>query len=170
LCPAVQFHRRAGVNIDGQAPDADEIAQRVDTYCARTTKRSQGELQRLRERTAASSCGKGQHDPRSELPFLFEGRLPDLNLGTSNGASCSPALQAKLEGVLAAQSEFDWVANGRFKGGYITRHYAAPARHRRRATGNEPAPVHGRGVVRIRRGEAPRAQAVIRRLLEAAIG
>ena len=45
----------------------------------------------------------------------------------TNGASCSPGLQARLEAVLAAQSRYDWVANGRFKGGYITRHYGAPA-------------------------------------------
>ena len=37
-------------------------------------------------------------------------------------------LQARIEGVLAAQSGYDWVANGRFKGGHITRHYGAPAR------------------------------------------
>jgi N-formylglutamate deformylase len=63
----------------------------------------------------------------SELPFLFDGRLPDLNLGTANGASCSAALQARLEAVMAVQSQYDWVANGRFKGGHITRHYGDPA-------------------------------------------
>jgi len=67
------------------------------------------------------------HSIRGEVPFLFEGRLPDLNLGTAAGASCSPSLQARLEAVLSAQSRYDWVANGRFKGGYITRHYGAPA-------------------------------------------
>ena len=61
------------------------------------------------------------------MSFLFEGRLPDLNLGTAAGASCSPELQARLEAVLSAQSRYDWVVNGRFKGGYITRHYGAPA-------------------------------------------
>src|SRR5690606_10771416 len=68
------------------------------------------------------------HSIRGELPFLFEGRLPDLNLGTANGASATPALQQRLEAVLAAQSRYDWVHNGRFRGGYITRHYADPAR------------------------------------------
>ena len=63
----------------------------------------------------------------SELEFLFPGRLPDLNLGTSGGASCSPQVQARIEAALAAQSQFDYVVNGRFKGGYITRHYADPA-------------------------------------------
>ena len=61
------------------------------------------------------------------VPFLFEGRLPDLNLGTAAGASCTPQTQARLEAVLAAQSDYTWVANGRFKGGYITRNYGQPA-------------------------------------------
>ena len=64
----------------------------------------------------------------SGLPFLFEGRLPDFNLGTAAGASCRPQTQARIEAALAAQSRYDWVANGRFKGGHITRHYADPAR------------------------------------------
>ena len=67
------------------------------------------------------------HSIRSVVPFLFEGRLPDLNLGTAAGASCAPALQARLESVLSAQQDYTWIANGRFKGGYITRHYGRPA-------------------------------------------
>ena len=47
-------------------------------------------------------------------------------VGTANGASCSPALQARIESELAAQTQYDWVANGRSKGGHITRHYADP--------------------------------------------
>jgi N-formylglutamate deformylase len=67
------------------------------------------------------------HSIRSVVPFLFDGRLPDFNLGTANGASCSPDLQRRLVGVLEAQEKFTFVANGRFKGGYITRHYGDPA-------------------------------------------
>ena len=66
------------------------------------------------------------HSIRGELPWLFPGRLPDLNLGTAGGASCSPSLQARLEATLLAQDAYDWVANGRFKGGHITRHYGDP--------------------------------------------
>src|SRR5690606_39031052 len=54
------------------------------------------------------------------------GRLPDLNLGTAGGASCSPELAQRLALVLAKQDGYDWVANGRFKGGHITRHYGRP--------------------------------------------
>ena len=67
------------------------------------------------------------HSIRSVVPFLFDGRLPDLNLGTAAGASCSPALQARLEAVMAGQDDYSFVCNGRFKGGYITRHYGDPA-------------------------------------------
>mgnify|MGYP006338381215 CR=1 FL=1 len=66
------------------------------------------------------------HSIRAEVPFLFEGTLPDLNLGTASGASCSPDLQSGLERVLASQSAYAWVGNGRFTGGYITRHYGNP--------------------------------------------
>ena len=57
----------------------------------------------------------------------FDGRLPDFNLGSAGGASCNPARQQAVEAVLRAQADYSWIANGRFKGGYITRHYATPA-------------------------------------------
>ena len=53
--------------------------------------------------------------------------LPDLNIGTAAGASCAAARQARIEAALSAQQAYDWVVNGRFKGGYITRHYGDPA-------------------------------------------
>ena len=62
------------------------------------------------------------------VPFLFEGRLPDLNLGTAAGSSCTPARQARLESVLQAQGDYDFIVNGRFKGGYITRQYGDPGK------------------------------------------
>ena len=68
------------------------------------------------------------HSIRSRVPRLFEGRLPDLNLGTAGGDSACAALRERLEAVLGAQSDYDWVHNGRFRGGYITRHYGDPAR------------------------------------------
>ncbi len=67
------------------------------------------------------------HSIRSVVPFLFEGNLPDFNLGTSAGASCSAVLQARLSNILAEQRAFTHVVNGRFRGGYITRHYGEPS-------------------------------------------
>jgi len=67
------------------------------------------------------------HSIRSEVPMLFAGRLPDLNLGTADGASCGAPLRQALVDCLRTQSEFSWVIDARFKGGYITRHYGQPA-------------------------------------------
>ena len=67
------------------------------------------------------------HSILSQVPGLFEGRLPDLNVGTAGGHSCSPALSDLITTALSAQKQFSFVVNGRFKGGYITRHYGNPA-------------------------------------------
>jgi len=62
------------------------------------------------------------------VPRFFAGRLPDLNLGTANGSSCAPELQAVATRVLAASEGFTHIVNGRFKGGWVTRHYGQPQR------------------------------------------
>ena len=127
LCPAVQFTGEP-VYLDGQAPAADEVAARVERYWRPYHDALRGELERLHARDGRVVLWEGHSIRGSDLPFLFEGRLPDLNLGTGAGSSCSPALQRQLESTLAAQDGYDWVANGRFKGGHITRHYGDPAR------------------------------------------
>lgn len=66
------------------------------------------------------------HSIASVIPRLFEGQLPDLNIGSNDGASCSAASIAAIEAVCRAQSRYSWVTNGRFKGGYITRAYGQP--------------------------------------------
>ena len=67
------------------------------------------------------------HSIRSRVPMLFDGQLPDFNLGTADGTSCGAPLQARLDAVLQGQDGYSHVVNGRFKGGYITRHYGRPA-------------------------------------------
>lgn len=125
LCPTVQFSGEP-VYLDGQEPSSTEIASRLDGYWRPYHDALETELSRLRALHGRVLLWEG-HSIRSRVPFLFEGRLPDLNLGTAGGASCSPNTQQRLEEVLSAQSEYSWVSNGRFKGGYITRHYARPA-------------------------------------------
>jgi N-formylglutamate amidohydrolase len=66
------------------------------------------------------------HSIPSEVPRLFDGRLPVLNVGTFDGRSCDETLAGKVFEV-AASSPYAAVLNGRFKGGYITRHYGTPA-------------------------------------------
>ena len=125
LCPIVQF---SGVPVyrEGREPSPGEIASRVERYWRPYHDALAGELHRLRAVHGRVVLWEG-HSIKGELPFLFDGRLPDLNLGTAGGGSCSPVVQGRLEAVLAAQSRYDWVANGRFKGGYITRQYGDPA-------------------------------------------
>ena len=127
LCPAVRFSG-APVYRDGEAPDATEIAARVERYWRPYHDALRSELDRIHAQHGRAVLWEGHSIRGSDLPFLFEGRLPDLNLGTATGTSCSPALQSRLESVLGSQDDYDWVANGRFKGGHITRHYGDPAR------------------------------------------
>ena len=126
LCPVVRFSGEP-VYLDGQAPSEDEVRARVERYWRPYHDALRGELERLHAVHGRVVLWEG-HSIRGELPFLFEGRLPDLNLGTANGASAGPALQQRLEAVLASQTRYDWVHNGRFKGGHITRQYGDPAR------------------------------------------
>jgi len=167
LCPAKQFTGDP-VYEAGEEPTPGEVADRIERYWHPYHAALQSELERLRARHGRVVLWEGHSIRGSELPFLFEGRLPDLNLGTADGASCSRELQARLEGVLAAQADYDWIANGRFKGGYITRHYGDPAR------GIEAVQLEMSQRVYMDEDSfeylpdrAARVQAVIRKLLEA---
>jgi N-formylglutamate deformylase len=124
LCPIVRFSGDP-VYLPGQEPSPDEVHARVATYWQPYHQALQEELARLRAMHGRVLLWEG-HSIRSIVPFLFEGRLPDLNVGTASGASCAPGVQARIEAELAAQEGYSWVVNGRFKGGYITRHYGRP--------------------------------------------
>jgi len=126
LCPLVRFDGEP-VYLAGQGPSEAEVRERIEACWRPYHDALRGELERIHAAHGRAVLWEG-HSIRGELPFLFEGRLPDLNLGTAGGASATPALQQRLETVLGAQSRYDWVHNGRFRGGYITRHYADPAR------------------------------------------
>ena len=125
LCPIVQFSGEP-VYLPGQEPSPDEIAQRVETYWRPYHDALAAEISRMKTAHGRVVLWEG-HSIRSVVPFLFEGLLPDFNLGTANGGSCSPDLQRRLVGVFEAQRDYSHVVNGRFKGGYITRHYGDPA-------------------------------------------
>lgn len=124
LCPIVQFSGDA-IYKAGAEPSNTEIAERVETYWRPYHEALAAELARIRATHGRVVLWEG-HSIKSVVPFLFEGQLPDFNLGTSGGASCSPALQARLADVLAMARDHTHVVNGRFKGGYITRHYGEP--------------------------------------------
>lgn len=127
LCPHVQFSGQP-VYCDGQDPDEAEVAERVERYWRPYHRALAGELQRIHAQHGRAGLWEG-HSIKGVVPFLFDGRLPDLNLGTAGGTSCSTSLQSRLESVLESQDRHDFVVNGRFKGGYITRQYGDPAQN-----------------------------------------
>jgi formiminoglutamase len=120
LCPTTTF--------DGEPlyrprwePTAVEIASRHAQYFYRYHYLLSDEVGRLRathDRVVVYDC----HSIRSVIPRLFDGELPQFNIGTSSGQSCDPRLTAAVEGVVA-ETGLSHVTNGRFRGGYITRHH-----------------------------------------------
>jgi len=124
----LQFFNGDALYRDGRGPDAAEIAQRVALYWQPYHDALAAELARLRALHGHAVLFDA-HSIKSELPWLFDGVLPHLNLGTAGGSSCAPTLTAALAGVLGAQSRFAHVVDGRFKGGTITRRYGRPQQH-----------------------------------------
>lgn len=124
LCPLLRFDG-GPVYLPGREPTTPEISARVQRYWRPYHQALADELARIREAHGRAVLWEG-HSIRSEVPFLFEGRLPDLNLGTADGGTCRPETQARLEALLGGQATYRWIANGRFKGGHITRHYGRP--------------------------------------------
>lgn len=129
LVPAATFAAEP-IYAAGGEPGAREIALRREMYWQPYHDALAGELVRMRERHARVVLWDG-HSIRSRVPMFFEGQLPDFNLGTANGASCSRVLQDALAAVLqkhadGGEGRYSHVVNGRFKGGYITRHYGRP--------------------------------------------
>ncbi|WP_372394505.1 N-formylglutamate deformylase [Azospirillum sp. HJ39] len=128
LCPDTLFDGTP-LYREGQAPDATEIAQRVEGYWRPYHEALAAELARVKERHGFALLYDA-HSIRSHVPRLFEGRLPDLNLGTARRTSADPGL---IAGVVAAMERssaaegLTCVADGRFVGGHITRHYGRPA-------------------------------------------
>ena len=125
LCPT-RFFTGESLYRDGHLPDAAEIARRTAMYWRPYHDALASELARLKALHGHAVLFDG-HSIKSELPWLFEGRLTDLNLGTANGASCAPSLRSGLAAVLESQTAFTQVVDGRFKGGHITRFFGRPA-------------------------------------------
>jgi N-formylglutamate deformylase len=110
---------------DGQLPDDAEVARRRDAYWKPYHDALAGELAALKARHGKVLLWEA-HSIRSHVPRFFEGRLPDFNLGTSSGASAAAGLADELAAIVEAHGGYTAVANGRFKGGYITRQYGQP--------------------------------------------
>jgi len=124
LCPLETFDGEP-LYLPGAEPGVAEIETRKRAYFAPYHDALRIALDRAKDRHGFAllyDC----HSIRSEVPRLFEGILPTVNIGTNNGASCAPLLERSVTGTCEAQHEFTHVANGRFKGGWITRHYGDP--------------------------------------------
>ena len=123
LCPTESFDGEP-LYVVGAEPDAEEITARrarfFDPYQAALSR----EIARLRTRhktVVLYDC----HSIRSDIPRLFDGELPQFNIGTNSGASCDAALTADVERLCDA-SGLSRATNGRFKGGFITRRHGRP--------------------------------------------
>lgn len=124
LCP-LTFFTGEPLYRPGREPDPEERARRVHRYWEPYHQALDDELSRLKAQHGHAVLFDA-HSIRSELPWLFEGTLPHLNLGTVDGQSCAPSLRASLLAVCAGEPAFDFVADERFKGGYITRRHGRP--------------------------------------------
>jgi N-formylglutamate amidohydrolase len=125
LCPTLTFANEP--IYEGDPPDETEILARRAAYFAPYHARLAAEVERVRARHGVALLLDG-HSIRARVPRFFAGRLPDLNLGTAGGASCAESIQRLAHGLIASATGFSHVVNGRFKGGYVTRHYGAPER------------------------------------------
>jgi len=125
VCPTETFDG-AALYPDGANPTPAEIAERLRTYWHPYHDKLAALLREIVRRRGACVLWDA-HSILSKVPALFNGRLPDLNVGTAGGRSCSPALMDRIVATLSAQKQFSFVVDGRFKGGYITRRYGNPA-------------------------------------------
>ncbi len=125
LCPLQTFSGAAIYRSD----DVDDVEkeQRVEKYWWPYHQHIRDTLDRLRAQHGYALLWDAHSIP-SLVPRLFEGELPELNLGSNSSTSCGPLIAAAVAEI-ATSSAYSAVINGRFKGGYITRHYGAPQNH-----------------------------------------
>jgi N-formylglutamate deformylase len=124
LCPQYTFAGEALYREDAPV-SATEVAERIERYWRPYHARLTRALGEIRARHG-SACLWDAHSIPSRVPRLFDGQLPVLNLGNFDGRSCDAGIARELQSI-AFSSSYESVLNGRFRGGYITRHYGDPA-------------------------------------------
>jgi N-formylglutamate deformylase len=127
LCPT-RFFTGAPLYQPGGEPAPEERARRRAAYWQPYHTALTDELARLKAEHGFALLWDA-HSIRSQIGWLFEGKLPDLNIGTASGASAADAITAAVVQACATAPQVSTAVNGRFKGGYITRHYGQPANH-----------------------------------------
>jgi formiminoglutamase len=124
LCPLTDFDGQS-IYKAGTEPDAQEIAVRREAYHAPYHDALRREIARIKDLhgfVILYDC----HSIRSVIPHLFDGTLPDFNIGTNGGVTCAPDIEAAVAGICAAAEGYTSTLNGRFKGGWTTRAYGDP--------------------------------------------
>ena len=124
LCPVDTFASEP-LYREGDTPDDKEVRARLMRYWRPYHDRLRAEIDRLLVLHGHVVLWDA-HSIASVVPRFFDGRLPDLNFGTAGGTTCAPGLEQAVLDVARAQDHFTMAVNGRFKGGYITRHYGQP--------------------------------------------
>ena len=122
LVPLTDFD---GHDIWDKPPDEAAVKARQAAYHTPYHAALLAELERVRDVHGVAilyDC----HSIRSGIPFLFDGTLPDFNIGTNMGTTCAPKIEMAAQTVCNAASGYTVITNGRFKGGWTTRHYGQP--------------------------------------------
>lgn len=124
LCPTTDFEGRA-IYRPGHEPAASEIARRLAAWHRPYHEALAAELARVKARWGVAvlyDC----HSIRSRIPYLFDGRLPDFNIGTNGGTTCDTRIETAVRDIAAEAAGYTSIVNGRFRGGWTTRHYGVP--------------------------------------------
>ena len=124
MIPLTDFDNRP-LWIEGKEPDEAETAERVLRFHTPYHRVLAAEIERVKAKHGVAilyDC----HSIRSVCPFLFEGKLPDFNIGTDNGKTCDTLMEQEVSAICAAAERYTSVVNGRFRGGWTTRHYGRP--------------------------------------------
>jgi N-formylglutamate deformylase len=130
LCPIDTFAKEA-IYLDGAEPDEREIQKRIEQYWRPYHQKIASELARIQAIHGIAILWDA-HSIGSRVPRFFAGQLPDLNFGTADTSSCDTSLQQALAATMRESThakKYSYVFNGRFKGGYITRHYGMPSQN-----------------------------------------
>ena len=126
LCPTTTFDGEE-IYLPGQEPSTDEIRNRQQLYHQPYHNALREQLDRLHQKhgyVILYDC----HSIRSLVPYLFDGKLADFNIGTNSGNSCDARIATAVLDICMAAKDYTSVNNGRFKGGWTTRHYGEPER------------------------------------------
>jgi N-formylglutamate deformylase len=124
LCPLTDFEGEA-IYHSGMEPDESEISWRIANWHHPYHQALEAEIARIKSIHGFAivfDC----HSIRSRIPFLFDGDLPDFNIGTNGGATCAASVERAALDMCSRAEGFTHVLNGRFKGGWTTRHYGRP--------------------------------------------